>query len=171
MAPRARMQPHPLCEAIFAGDEVEVRRIIASAPTCVNSPESSGMTALMLCAAYKQPEIARILIARGANVNAGEVRWGLTALHLAARNHCAPLVQLLIESGALVDQCDEHSHTALWHAVMCYAPAFDASTFELLIQAGANPWLRDKFGDTPTDMARRSEQGTGRFFENVPDAK
>jgi ankyrin repeat protein len=165
------MKEHVLCEAIFAGDEAEVRRIIASEPACVNTPESGGTTALMLCAAYKQPEIARILIARGANVNAGELRWGLTALHLAARTHCAPLVQLLIESGAPVDQCDDHSHTALWHAVMCYTPAFDGSTFELLIQAGADPWLRDKVGDTPIAMARRSEQGTGRFFENVPDPR
>jgi ankyrin repeat protein len=124
----------------------------------------------MLCSTYKQPEIARILLAHGADVNAMERRWGLTALHLAARTHCTPLVQLLIESGAPVDQCDDHSHTALWHAVMCYTPKSDGRTFDVLMQAGANPWLRDRLGDTPIEMARRSEQGTGRFFESVPNA-
>jgi len=168
MASRKPKEPHPLCFPIHEGDEAEVRRILDASPECLNTPEPGGLTALMFCATYRRPELARVLLDRGANVDAKN-RTGMTALHLAAWNHCAPVVRMLIDAGAAVDQVDDSGNTALHHAVHMHTRDLDGTTIQVLIQAGADPRLKNRWGDSPIEVARRSEQGTGRFFEGVAE--
>ena len=59
-----------------------------------------GETVLMTAARTGNPDVVRALIARGANVNAGEAWQGQTALMWAASQNNAAAVKALIELGA-----------------------------------------------------------------------
>jgi ankyrin repeat protein len=66
-----------------------------------------------LMMAWHSPEIVRLLIERGANVNFVAKR-GLTPL--MAVNH-AESARLLVEAGARIDAIDDHRFTALLHSI------------------------------------------------------
>jgi ankyrin repeat protein len=76
--------------------------------------------------------LSEFLIARGADVN--QRGMGETPLHLAARNGCADVVQILIKAGADVNATDDEGRTAL-----AIADASSHTQVErLLKQAGAH---------------------------------
>ncbi len=59
-----------------------------------------GSTALIAAAFNRRPEVARILLAHGASVDAANVN-GETALNMAAHNGSdGSMVQLLLDAGA-----------------------------------------------------------------------
>jgi ankyrin repeat protein len=64
---------------------------------------SEGQTLLMLAARTGSVEAVRLLIARGANVNAAERRTGTTALMWAALDNRAGVVRALASAGADLD--------------------------------------------------------------------
>jgi len=70
----------------------------------VNSPavNEQRITPLHSAAAGRHFEIARLLLANGADVNA-EQQGGFTALHAAAQNGQIEMIQLLIANGAKID--------------------------------------------------------------------
>src|SRR5437773_2044721 len=68
-------------------------------PETVNTRDSGGYSLLHLAARDLNVEVARLLVVRGADVNATD-RQKDTALHYAADRNHFPLVQLLIEAGA-----------------------------------------------------------------------
>jgi ankyrin repeat protein len=79
-----------------------------------------GGTALMIAAALGHPDIASILLARGADVNARDEQ-GTRPLHAASRHAFAnrdtararQLLELLIGKGAELDARDAHGDSAL----------------------------------------------------------
>lgn len=64
--------------------------------------QSIRKTALHLASEWGNPEIARLLLAAGADANAllDSANEGATALHLAAKSGHVEVVQLLLEAGA-----------------------------------------------------------------------
>ncbi len=72
----------------------------------VNGKDVSGMTPLMHAALRDQPEIARALLAAGADVNARQGRWywvfgrNDTALVWCARRGHARVARVLLDAGA-----------------------------------------------------------------------
>jgi ankyrin repeat protein len=91
-----------MAEAAVTGD-VALLRILVDAGADVESPNADGQTALMVVARTGRVEAAKLLLARGANVNAVE-RWrGQTALMWAAAQHQPEMVRLLIAGGADVN--------------------------------------------------------------------
>ncbi len=66
----------------------------------MNALRWDGSTALMLAANSGNAEIVRLLIERGANINASENKKGQTALMWAAAEGHSEIVSLLIERGA-----------------------------------------------------------------------
>ena len=90
----------PLMEAVEKGNMQLVERLFR-ADANVNQPNRKGGTPLMLAArsAGKQ-DIIKLLIAKGAHLDAQEAERGYTALNLASIMGYAHIVQLLLDAGA-----------------------------------------------------------------------
>jgi len=122
-----------------------------------------GATALYTSASGAS-ELALLLIEKGANVN---TRTGVyidgpgnkTPLQMAVGN--PNILAALINAGANLDDQDSNGATALHRAVM----AESIASVKLLLDAGANPELRDKRERRPVDWIKRdSESITERFI-------
>ena len=105
----------PLHLAAFFG-RIPVVELLLSAGAPVNeiSHNPSELRPLHSAVAHRQPqvalEIARALIAAGADVNATQ-HGGWTPLHAAALHGNVPLVRLLLDAGAAADAKNETGQT------------------------------------------------------------
>ena len=105
----------PLHLAAFFG-RIPVVELLLSLGAPVNevSRNSSELRPLHSAVAHRQPqvalEIARALIAAGADVNATQ-HGGWTALHAAALHGNLPLVRLLLEAGAAANAKNDTGQT------------------------------------------------------------
>src|SRR5205085_2213331 len=90
----------PLGLAAFFGQRQAVELLLARGGQ-VNTPARHrfGVTALHAALAGPAPDLARVLIAAGADVNAAQ-NSGETPLHETAFNGSIELTQLLLEQGA-----------------------------------------------------------------------
>lgn len=106
----------PLMSACRQGN-LDMVKILLEAGANVNEPKSpKGRTPLMVaCAYYSDVEVCKLLIARGADVNA-KANDGTTALMLAADNAKAGVVELLLAQKADINVKDKNGKTALDHA-------------------------------------------------------
>ncbi|KAM0550171.1 hypothetical protein ACHAPJ_009019 [Fusarium lateritium] len=77
---------------------------------------------------------------------------GRTALSVAASAKSPAIVQMLLDSGAVLESEDNHGLTPLLHA----AKTGDEATVQLLISNGANIEQADKLGMTPLSHAAES---------------
>ena len=82
-------------QSVKSGDYAEVKRLIGEGVD-VNAQNNDGWTALMLASDQENPEIAKLLIDEGADVNAD----GGTALMFATMREHIETFKLLIEAGA-----------------------------------------------------------------------
>ncbi|MDX1917133.1 MAG: ankyrin repeat domain-containing protein [Rickettsiaceae bacterium] len=121
-----------LFEVIWANNIPKVIALIKQGAD-VNAVDRYGNTALMEAARFARPEIARILIEQGADVNGARTVYGKTALMQAAYNGHNAITALLLERGADVNAADRCGNTALIEA----AHYGYAKTTRLLIDAGA----------------------------------
>jgi len=107
----------PLGFAVFFSQPESVKALLdAGADVNLPSRESMKVTPLASAAAAKQTELARVLIAHGANVNARGAT-GHVPLHEAAANGTVELVKLLIDSGAAVNAKTDDGKTPLDFAI------------------------------------------------------
>ena len=122
-------------------------------------------TALHVAAAGYRVEIARILLAAGADVNAAKNHRRSQPLHYAsdgflenpdwdAKRQVA-MIHLLIEAGADIRAQDKNGATPLHRAVRTRC----AAAVEFLLNAGSDMTLKNKPGSTPFHLA---VQNTGR---------
>jgi ankyrin repeat protein len=94
--------------------------------------------------------VARLLIKRGADVNARN-RDGQGPLYEAVYHGHHQMVRLLLDNGANINQADNHGETVLHYAA---APVEeDLEMVELLLKSGADPNARTKYGSTPLNRA------------------
>lgn len=106
----------PLGLAVFFGHPETVDALIdAGADVNLPSREAMKVTPLASASAARQLEIARTLIARGANVNARAAN-DFTPLHEAAASGKIDFAQLLIEHGADVNAKASDGKTPLDYA-------------------------------------------------------
>ena len=110
-----------LIEAARTGNQAAAEELLAGDVNPDYQPEGSR-TALMVAAIRNHPEICKLLIAKGANVNLrsnireGEFA-GESALMCAARRGNPKICKLLLKRGADVHQLNDHGHTALQEAL------------------------------------------------------
>ncbi len=110
--------------------------------------DDDGLTDLHYVSAANMPELAKILLDWGANVQAKD-KGGETPLHNAARNNARETAQLLISHGADVQAKDEGGETPLHKAARNNA----RETAQLLISHRAYVQAKNVYGKTPQDIA------------------
>jgi ankyrin repeat protein len=154
--------------AIARTGQVEAATLLLDAGADVNAIELWGQqSALMWAAAQKHPAMIRLLVARGADVDArGAIRnWerkvireprpkdmnqgGFTPLLYAAREGCIECAKELAAGGADLDLPDPHRVTPLLMALLNLH--FDFAAY--LIEAGADVNKWDLYGRSPLYMA------------------
>lgn len=92
--------------------------------------------------------IVEYAVSNGANVNYHDEDFGETPLMYAAVSGQTDIVKYLVKNGALLDDTDSLGKTALF-GVVGYGKY---ETAELLIDLGANVWIRDNRGTTIFDV-------------------
>ena len=94
----------PLGLAVFFGHRDATEALLAAgADVNLASRESMKVTPLQSAAAGRRLEMARLLIAHSANVNASQPDMGFTALHEAASNGDIEFAKLLLDHGANIN--------------------------------------------------------------------
>ncbi|RAZ88301.1 ankyrin repeat domain-containing protein [Mesorhizobium hawassense] len=125
--------------------------------------DRAGRTALINAAIDRETMLAQRLLESGADPNAFDAA-GWSALHFAAQNCDADLVQMLIGARAALEPRDRNGNSPLWRAVMSYRGGPEAIT--PLLNAGADPDAANVHGVSPRSLAMAiANYDTAKFFE------
>ncbi|MGD9402839.1 MAG: ankyrin repeat domain-containing protein [bacterium] len=132
-------------EAIKGGDLEAASRLIEADPALLEAPGGSGRTPLHYAAAYGRPDIARLLIEKGAAIDARDQGMA-TPLRIAAVANQHETATVLLEAGADTEIPDDYGRTPL---LICARETGDVEMARLLLDHGADVNREDRFGDTP----------------------
>lgn len=177
-----------LFEAILDDDRAAVQELLTADSSLVSRSTGEarlyttrifhwmyvGDTALHLAAAGYRVEIARLLLAAGADPNATTNHRHSGPLHYAADGYITGpawdperqvrTINCLLEAGAELNARDKNGATPLHRAVRTRSAAAALS----LLEAGGDPSLTNKPGSTPFHLA---VQNTGRGGTGAEEAK
>jgi len=143
----------PLHQAVRARDKVTLESLLnPAADIDLGQTIRGGVTPLHLAAATDFHDAAKLLIERGAPVNA-RTTTDFTPLHWAASRDAAETVTLLIEHGGNVNAKAKSGITPLHWAASKNAP----QAIKALIAAGADLSARTDMGYTPLHLAVKKD--------------
>lgn len=143
----ARRAPETAFEAAAVGDTERLGALLGD----VGAQAEDGFTALHLAAFFRHPDAVRLLLGRGAPVDAVAGNPTMVQpLHSAAAGGDAECVRLLVGAGADVDARQQGGFVPL-HAA---AQNGDEAAVEVLLAAGADPSIATEDGRTAADFAR-----------------
>ncbi len=148
-------------------DNAAVAKLLIEKGASLSARSSIGQvgTALMGAAQNGNLELARLLVAQHADLNAisaesdGNVKKGpvalghLMALHFAVASGSEEVVKLLLDAGAAVDARDVRGMTPLMFAVSTDRP--NVEIVRTLLAKGADASIRSNSGESTLDWARK----------------
>jgi ankyrin repeat protein len=150
-APRTDLD---LFEAATLGEVERIDELLTDVQVFVNERSPDDATALHFAAFFAQPEAAKVLVQRGADVRAVSPTFGnVTPLHSAAAGGSAEIVGTLLVAGADPNARQNGGFVALHSA----AQNGDAQMVRHLLEHGADPQLATDDGRTALSIAE--EQG------------
>jgi ankyrin repeat protein len=106
----------------------------------INALDSDGWTPLMFAVYRSDPEVISVLLNAGADIDATVLNtaiYGINSLEV-------PIISLLLEHGANINEREEGASTFLMEAVRHGNPEL----ISFLVKAGADVNARDKYGNT-----------------------
>lgn len=153
--------------AIFAaailGDAPRVEELVTGNRSLVSALSSDGWTPLHLSAYFGKTDTARLLLNKGAAVNARSTNsMQNMPLHAAAAGHNAEVARLLLDHGADAN-ARQHGGWAPMHAA---AQNGDVEMAKALVAAGADVNVRAENNQSPLDLAlTKAQQSMVEFLE------
>ena len=130
----------PLLHYAAAAGCVEVVTVVLRLGGDPGLMDRGGHTALYAvangCAAATGPEIVRLMVGAGADVNACDGVMRATPLHMAARRGFTGIAEALLDCGAAIEARDKNGVTPFGRAVRCRKQG----VAELLAARGARSW-------------------------------
>lgn len=139
-------------EACALGNRERASALLARDPKLVDGYSGDGFTALGLAVFFGHEELARLLVAAGADVNRpsrNAIR--VAPLHSAVESGSLALVNLLLDNGAHPDAVEFLEATPLHSA----AARGSREMVERLLAAGADPRRKTKEGKRAADVAHQ----------------
>ncbi|TGJ69813.1 hypothetical protein EYR41_005825 [Orbilia oligospora] len=140
----------PLIYAASQG-HVEAAKLLLDHKADANLCNGLGLTPLLEAARVGNLEIVNILLERGANLelrsivtSSSSATAGRTPLSFAAEGGNKLLIEFLLGKGEELDSRDAEGRTPLMHAVRNYK----REAVIRLLESGANPLIKDNYGDT-----------------------
>jgi uncharacterized protein len=122
-----------LPDAVQNDDQATVQALLKQ-KVDVNAAQGDGTTALHWAAFNDNLDLAKTLLAAGANVRATTRDGSITPLMMACRNGSAPMIDLLLKAGANPNSATVTGTTAL----MMAASSGSADAVKVLLDHGAN---------------------------------
>ncbi|RMF14484.1 MAG: hypothetical protein D6757_06165 [Alphaproteobacteria bacterium] len=138
-----------LIKAVKDGDLKKAREEMLKC-NCATARTGDGTPVLAIAAQNNDLEMARFLLASGANPNAADRITGETPLMIFARQDNIEAIRLLTRHGADPDAADRSGETALMKAVRTRK----VRALRVLLEIGADPAVTDYQGQTAADIAR-----------------
>lgn len=139
-------------EACALGRREQVESMLREDPELLNQRSPDGFPPLGLAIFFRRPEVARLLIEAGADVNAAaDNAQRVAPVHAAAAVCDHATMPLLIERGADLGAKQQMDYTALHGA----ASRGDMTMVRLLLVAGADASAAGADGATPFDVAMK----------------
>src|SRR5215475_13633389 len=112
LAVSAQAADSPLADAAMRGDKAAVRALLKD-KVDVNAPQGDGSTALHWATYHDDLELAKLLIAAGADVKAKTRLGEMTPLFMAAKNGNPQMVTLILDAKAEVNSPNSNGTTPL----------------------------------------------------------
>lgn len=141
---------HALHVAIRESAGKAVQALLSWEKVEVEARNKVDESPLMLAALGGQLDIVRDLITRDADVN----KTGWTPLHYAATRGHLEVMRLLLDKSAYIDAAAPNGTTPLMMAAFYGTP----SAVKLLLEAGADPFLKNQQDLTAIDFAQRANR-------------
>lgn len=139
---------HGLILAIREPSPTVIKVLIDWPKVNIEARTAQDESPLMLAALKGMTELCQKLIAKGADVN----KPGWTPLHYAATNGHLAVIALLLEHFAYIDAASPNGTTPL----MMAASYGTEPAVKLLLEAGADPLLKNSQGLSAIDFAQRA---------------
>jgi ankyrin repeat protein len=144
----------PLHVATFARQR-EAIRALARAGADINRLENDRYDAVTIASVADDEESLRVLLQLGASAKQTTSRYDGTALIAAAHLGHDGVVRQLIAAGAPLDHVNNLHWTAVIESIVLGdGGARHQVTLKALLDAGANPQLADRTGQTPLALAK-----------------
>ncbi|XP_036294397.1 ankyrin repeat domain-containing protein 22 isoform X3 [Pipistrellus kuhlii] len=134
----------PICQAAYQNDFGQVWRWVREDSKYINIQDGFNGDTPLICACRRgNLKIVSFLLRRNADVNLKN--------QVSKTKQNENLVRMLLDAGVDVNAADCYGCTALYYA----CEMKNQTLIPLLLEAHADPSIRNKNGESPLDIARR----------------